>query len=577
MSLKPIITVADLEASGGSRILFEGLSFTLTESSRVGLVGTNGSGKSTLLKLLAKLADPDSGKITYQTGKRVEYVPQFVPPELVRIPLLQGMLEKVATAPQIEEWQAYAALEKLGFSSDQYDIPLGELSGGEANRALLARALVVNPDFLLLDEPTNHMDSEAIIAFEKILQEDLKIPFCIVSHDRAMLDSVTDETLFLRDRGAYHFRVPFSQAVDDLLSMDEASKHRRMDQEKEIVRIEESANRLRGWVKTNSGRAASLRNMVRRTERLQEDLTFVSRERPREIGVEGNPVKAQFLLRIPELDVTVGGDRHLFSLKNFFLSPGDRVVILGHNGAGKTTFIKTLVESFSACGTPSIKFNPQASLGYYDQELKTISNDSDMFHYLSKTTSSPTDTIRKALITAGFPYDRHSDQIAVLSGGEKARLQFLSLKLLKPTLLVLDEPTNHIDVQGIEQLEKDILSYTGACLFVSHDRRFVDNVANRFFLILDGILHEVASVQPYYDLLRNGTIKGGHNAKPLHKVVSIASSETTIASGDSEDRDIDTTSRIEQLEGILKALAPDSKDREELQSIIDELYGQLWG
>jgi ATP-binding cassette, subfamily F, member 3 len=160
-----------------------------------------------------------------------------------------------------------------------------------------------------------------------------------------------------------------------------------------------------------------------------------------------------------------------------------------------------LVENWKIGSHTEIRFNPQVHLGYYDQELALLNPQDSILTHALRHTKAPDATVRNELIAAGFPYDQHGKLISALSGGEKARLQFLALKLMQPTLLVLDEPTNHIDVHGIEVLEEDLLDSGGTCIFVSHDRRFVQSVATRFFLIYAGKLREIASVEPYYELL----------------------------------------------------------------------------
>ena len=290
----------------------------------------------------------------------------------------------------------------------------------------------------------------------------------------------------------------------ELQAMDEAAQEKRTLELNEITRLKQSSDRLRGWVKTNSGRAAALRSMVGRMEKIKSNLTFVSRGNDRELGVDAAQLKIKTALRIPSLNVTVADNRQLCSIKNISFSPGDRAVILGPNGAGKTTLLRLIFEAYTTGESENIKFNPQVTLGYYDQDLKGFSSGATMFSHIVDNSNASTERVRKELITAGFPYERHNDKVEILSGGERARLQFLTLKIKRPGLLLLDEPTNHIDVQGIEDLESELLESPGACIFVSHDRRFVNTVANRFFLISDGVLREIGDVQPYYQLLAEG-------------------------------------------------------------------------
>lgn len=494
-----IIQLQHVEHSLGAEALFSEVSISFAEHTRVALVGQNGSGKSTLLKIVGRELEPDRGVVSYRRDAIVEYVPQLIPDRLKSVSLKDSLVRHAHDrGVVVEDWKIEVMLREVRFSDEAFDQPLGTFSGGEVNRAMLARALILDPHFLLLDEPTNHLDSEGIIQFESLIST-IKVPFCIVSHDRELLDRVTDETLFLRDRRLYHIRAPFSQARLELEKLDLAAAENRAFEEKEIERLEQSASRLQQWAKRSDKMAPRYRAMLTRVDRAKSDLTFVTQERKRALSVAAQEIRADHVMSVK--GVRVGFEtKPLFNVEALYVSPGDRIAILGKNGAGKSTFLKTIVAGFRD-EREGVSYNPQVRLGYFDQELAELDPNAPILDYVvSRAEASPA-SVTGPLIAAGFGYHRHKSKISSLSGGEKARLQFLSLKLSKPTFLVLDEPTNHIDVQGAEMMEQDLINSAGTLVFVSHDRRFVSTVATRFLLIHQGMLQEIESAEPYYQLL----------------------------------------------------------------------------
>lgn len=560
-----IIQMKNVSHAMGANPLFVDVSYSFADRTRVALVGQNGSGKSTLLKIMGKEISPDHGEITFQRGAKIEYVPQMVPMALRHVILKDALLQHVQElSAQVEEWQIDALLSQLHFRESQFGAVLGDFSGGEMNRAMLARALIVEPQFLLLDEPTNHLDSEGIIQFEEVLKE-IEVPFCIVSHDRELLDRCTQETLFLRDQRLYHIRAPFSKARLELDRLDQAAADKRAAEIKEIDRLQEAATRLQAWARLSDKIAPRYRAMLTRVERAESSITFVTQERRRNLSLETQAVRANHVVTLRNLPVTVGDSRQLFAVEELMVSPGDRIAILGRNGAGKSTLLKALVEAYRAGGAEGIKFTPQARLGYFDQELAELDPKKSLLDYVISKTEAPIPQVTKELISAGFPYHRLNTKIETLSGGERARLQFLTVKISRPTFLILDEPTNHIDVQGIEMMEGDLLESPGTVMFVSHDRRFVETVATRFCLIHEGKLREIESVEPYYELL--------------------AQFDETSAVEDTEVKKVHTTSaaptaealmrQIEALELQRSKIQGGATDKGKLDTDIARLYRQL--
>jgi len=275
-------------------------------------------------------------------------------------------------------------------------------------------------------------------------------------------------------------------------------------------------------------------------------------------------------VRVEDFSVTVGAGKELFLVEEFTVSPAERIAILGRNAAGKTTFLQAIVHAFQSGPSAGVKFHPRVVLGYYDQELRLLDANHTPFQHILQYCSQPSDRISAELIRAGFPHHRHHVPIRTFSGGEQARLHFLTLKLLQPTLMILDEPTNHIDVQGIEMLEDDLLSTAGTVIFVSHDRRFVQQIASRFFLIHDGKLREIASVEPYYALLaQREPQRAGNEKGPLPRPSAAAVTALQQQPGESVEQ------AILRLESVLAAGQADAKRLRVLERHIAHLYDRL--
>ena len=477
-----LLQVDDLHHALSGNDLFAGIDLVVNQGDKIGLVGHNGAGKSTLFSLLSNRLQPDSGNITRRRGLTLGTVEQFLPAHLDERQAVECVGDEI--------WRARALLGELGFDSATMELPVGQLSGGQQNRLMFARALIDEPDLLLLDEPTNHLDLATIVLFERYLA-DLRSAFVLISHDRAFLDTVTQHTWVLRDKRVYSFAGPFSQAQRDLVQMDEAAARSRAAEEKKIDSLRTSAKRLSIWgrVYDNEKLARKAKNMEKRVERLESEKTFVSRGSPLSLSVDVGFTKAKETLRIEKYDVRVPG-RTLFHIEEFLIRPGERVALLGHNGVGKSTLVKALVKTMENT-EPRIRFSAQTTLGYYDQELNTVSGDETLTRFVSRQVALPDAQLRGKLIGAGFPYVDHAKKVQSLSGGERARLLFVVLSLQTPNFLILDEPTNHIDIEGKEQLEDELLSGGASVLMTSHDRRFIETVAQRFVWINGGKLQEL--------------------------------------------------------------------------------------
>jgi len=487
----------------GIKSLFQNLDLTINADDKIGLVGHNGSGKSTLLSILNGSEQPDAGDLSRNRDLHLETVEQFIEPALNGMALQEALVEKLPAEEKLSStYKAEQLLNKLGFSEREYGFKVKDLSGGQQNRLMFARALITGPNLILFDEPTNHLDLKTLLIFERYLQE-MRAGFLIISHDREFLDSVTRRTVFLRDERIYNFDMPYTRARRELDQQDMAAQAARATEEKNIKRLEASAHRLALWGKVydNEKLARKAKSMEKRIVKLKDDKTFVTRGSGLNLSIDVGSAQANRMLHIESTDIVSPDKKPLFHIEDLMIRPGERVALLGHNGVGKTTLIHLVMAKYRHDKSgDTVKFNPQCDIGYYDQELQWLDEEPGLMETLRNHCGGPDTTLKASLIKAGFPYSELDKRVGVLSGGEKARLMFLIIKLNRPNFLILDEPTNHIDIQGKEELEQQILESNATVLITSHDRRFIDNIADRFVLISDGQLKEINSPREFYQM-----------------------------------------------------------------------------
>ena len=502
-----------LSHAAGTRPLFRDVDVSINEGDRIALVGHNGSGKSTLLSLLDGTVIPDRGEMVRARGLVLETVEQFISEPLLHDTLFGALARKLpADARYTSEYQAERLLASLGFREDEWQHQVRDLSGGQQNRLMFARAVINSPDLILFDEPTNHLDLRTLMIFEDHLQQ-MDCAFLVISHDREFLDAVTDRTLFLRDQQIYSFAMPFSRAQQALAEHDVAAARARDAEEKKLHQLRESARRLALWGKVydNKKLARKAKTMEKRAEKLEADKTFVTRGSGLDLKLDVAHSRARQMMRIEHQDILApghgehqgilspGNHQTLVHIDDFLIRPGDRAALLGHNGVGKTTLIKAIMAAYQQREQQHlINFNPQCRIGYYDQELENLTPDHSMLETLRQLCSGTEAIYRSELIRAGFAYADHDKTVAVLSGGERARLMFSVIRLNQPNFLILDEPTNHIDIEGRQELEEQLLAVNATILMTSHDRRFIDTVADSFWRIDQGQLRQVDDPDDFY-------------------------------------------------------------------------------
>ena len=517
-----LISTQALQLDTHDGFLFNELAFTLRQGDRIGLIGHNGCGKSTLLGLLSGTREATSGTIHYARACRLQHVEQHLPAELASLSLYDALLAPVLDQPELH-WRVDSLLAELGFDAETAQVPVHSLSGGQHTRLLLGRALLQEPNVLLLDEPSNHLDLPSLLWLEQFLLA-WRGAFILVSHDQRLLDNVATRSWILRDSRLYDFDLPCGPALSALAEADMAAAARHAAEQKEIDRLAVSSTRLALWGKVydNVGMARKAKSMQRRIDKLQDEQSFVSEGAPWRLSLRGKALAADQLLALDGLDVrAVPASPLLFHVGQLWLKPGDRIALLGANGSGKSSLLRLCWQAIQAQEERSdLRYHHAANIGYYDQSLKQLADDADLsdalYPFAVQNEAARSQVARKqALISAGFPYARHGQTVATLSGGERARLLFLGLSLASYHLLLLDEPSNHLDMQGKAELGQALRGFAGGCLLVSHDRDLIETACNRFWVVADGQLEEWLDAASAYARL---SVEDGQSPLPVARV-----------------------------------------------------------
>jgi ATPase subunit of ABC transporter with duplicated ATPase domains len=490
----------------GARRVFDDVSFLLDDA-KTALVGENGAGKSTLLKCLTGELELNAGKVIRSRGLRIGALPQEVPAELDPLSVrhvLDRSLER-AGAPG-EDWRVDILLDEIGLDPATAAASFGALSGGWRRLVLIAAAArLEEPDILILDEPTNYLDVANINTLERWLTQDMaSLPMLIVSHDREFLDQVTTRTLFLRSDGLHAFKAPFAVAREALIRRDLAAATRRAIEEKEIRRLEKVAARYHLWGMKNPEFHKRQKATETRISHIEAAKTQVWSARDRRLELSDAEIEAKVALRVENFAVDTPDGRRLVTIDRLAIAAGDRVALLGANGAGKSTLLAALAGAWDPKavhydGKAAVRFNPACKLAWFDQAMSDLPLAMSPLDYLIDAEGASQKDATRLLAQAGFAFARIRDPILLLSHGERSRLMFLKMKLLRPNLYLLDEPTSHLDIEGQEDLEAQLEETEVSCIFVSHDRYFTRTAATRFLEIRKGRLVEVESADPFFD------------------------------------------------------------------------------
>jgi len=483
--------------------LFANLTFSVAAGDHIGLVAANGRGKSTLLKCITGAFEPTTGEITRARGLTIGHMEQHLPAGLEKLSFRAAVLGALSPEQQeSESWRADVTLEELEVPEALRERPLEALSGGWQRIALIARLRVGEPDVLLLDEPTNHLDLSKIGRLETwlgTLPRDM--PVIISSHDRAFLDAVTNGTLFLRPERSPFFALAYSRARAALDEMDAAEERRHEKDMKTAQQLRQQAAKLNN-IGINSGSdllMVKTRQLKERAERIEEGAKPAHQERSAgAIRLANRGTHAKVLVTLEDAAIETPDGTALFRTGRKFICQGDRIVLLGLNGAGKTQLVRRLRAAIDGAGDAGIKATPSLVLGYGDQALSDLSDKETPHGTIIHRFDIGDQRARSLLAGAGLTIEMQGRPVGRLSGGQKARLAMLVLRLANPNFYLLDEPTNHLDIEGQEALERELMAQEASCLFVSHDRAFVRAVANRFWLIEKRRLVEVDGPEDFF-------------------------------------------------------------------------------
>ena len=508
-----ILSISQLAKSYGDTPILKNITFKVEARDKLAIIGVNGAGKTTLFRILSGQEEPTSGTLSMPKHIEIGYLSQNLELEqdkscienltLVFSPLiemeekmheleaqmgnLQGdalnqiMAQYDRLMHTYEENDGYSYKSKirgvlagLGFTQAQIEMPVANLSGGQKTRLSLGKLLLKEPDLLLLDEPTNHLDIDAITWLEGYLKSYRKAVI-IISHDRYFIDTIASGIIEIENGKSTLYQGNYQQYADKKKELRQIELKHYLDQQKIIQKQEESIALLHSFnrekqVKRARSKEKQLEKMVKleRPEALPEEISLNFRVRL-ESGFEVLKVR----------DLAKSFDHLLFQHLNFDVKKQDRIAIIGPNGIGKTTFFKILLGEEKA-DSGHLLWGSHVEVAYYDQEHASLNPTKTIFDEIHDAYPLMTNTqVRQALAAFQFKQEDVFKEINVLSGGEKGRVVLCKLLLKQANLLILDEPTNHLDISSKEVLEDALNSFDGTILFISHDRYFINKIANK--------------------------------------------------------------------------------------------------
>ena len=602
-----ILSLSGVSYGYGTATILRGVTFHVEEGDRVGVVGVNGSGKTTLLSLISGDLTPDGGTVSVSRDRTIGILHQndtfnvdssvkdtvleqmyATFPHLLRqegrLREIESALKEETDGAKLEKLSAEFAslnakfidggglyfrsrcksmLKGLGFGEEYHSLPISSLSGGQRTRLALAKILAAEPDIMLLDEPTNHLDTDTLLWLEEHLSS-YKKSLLVVSHDRYFLDRVTNKTLDVENGSVTMYGVPYSGFVEEKKKNKDNYRKKYELQQKEIARLEAFIENQRKWNRE--------RNIIAAESRMKAIDRMEKLERP-----AADPKKISFSIDSPgssgndvleARELTMGfPEKTLFENLSFLLKKGDRMFISGPNGCGKSTLLRILMgELEPLSGTVVTGYNVR--IGYYSQDNQGLDPDSTVLEEIWSAYPGLTQTkIRDTLAQFLFRGEDVEKKVAVLSGGERARLTLAKLILSKINLLILDEPTNHLDIDSREALEEALTGFDGTLICVSHDRYFVRRLATRFILLRDGRWRDVIST--YDKLTESDSLPAAAKSAGAENGVKVSDQKSEYLARKQEAQALRRAAR--RLEAVEAEAA---KLEAEIANIDDELYGE---
>lgn len=543
------LSVENLSKAFGERKLFSNISFGISQGQKIALVGINGAGKSTLMKIIMSLEIPDTGQVAVNQSVKVAYVhqnPVFEGSltiyqtifdqsnsEILQViqdyhkaiidsengidnsDKMQVLFEKMDAFQAWDfEYQVKEVLGKLGLPDTE--IPVGSLSGGQRKRVALAKAILEKPDLLLLDEPTNHLDLETIEWLEEYLAK-ANLALFMVTHDRYFLEKVTNEILEL-DQGKIHrYQGNYGYFLD--------KKDERMDNEAtELEKAKSLYKKELDWIRRQpKARSTKAKYRVDAFEETKEKASQKREDRDIELQVSAQRLGNK-IIEIDRISKSYG-EKNLVNDFSYVFKKKDRVGIIGPNGAGKTTFLNMITGQLDP-DKGKISIGQTTAFGYYKQEESSFDESKRLIDIVKEVAEvvvldkGQTITVSQFLTQFGFPPKQQHTPIEKLSGGERRRLQLLMVLIKNPNFLILDEPTNDLDLMTLNTLEEFLDTFPGCLIIVSHDRYFMDRLVEHLFVFEgDGVISDFPGNYTEFRLMEKEQ-KAIEAAKPVPKATA---------------------------------------------------------
>ena len=532
-----MISINNLTVAYGGFTLLNEINFHISENDKIGLVGKNGAGKSTILKLICGFQSPTSGKVAVPNGVKIGYLPQIMEHHKGRSVIdeamtafadmfaLEAELESISlelsqredyesqeyhdliirmnevndrllyTRSDNPQVQAERTLIGLGFKYEELSRPTETFSQGWNMRIELAKILLSSPDVLLLDEPTNHLDIESIEWLEGYLKE-YRGSLVLISHDRKFLDNVTNRTVEIMVGRIHDYKVPYSKYLELRRERLEQQRAAFENQQRMIEKTEEFIEKFR-YKPTKSNQVQSRVKQLEKLERIEVDLEDKSA-----LSVKFPPAPRSGDIAYKGVDLKVGyGSKVVFEDAVIEVRRGEKVALVGRNGEGKTTLMRVIMKELDPMGGDS-KIGHNVNIGYYAQNQEDILDKEDtVFGTLDRIAVGDIRLkLRDILGAFLFKGEDIDKKVAVLSGGERARLAMAKLMLRPYNLLALDEPTNHMDIRSKDILKQALKAYDGTLIIVSHDRDFLDGLVDKLYEFRDGKVKEhLGGVQDFLE------------------------------------------------------------------------------
>ncbi|MBQ9514934.1 MAG: ABC-F family ATP-binding cassette domain-containing protein [Ruminococcus sp.] len=626
----PVLSLSKLSMSFGERELFRDLSFEVDARDKVGLIGRNGVGKTTLFKIICKELEPTDGVVAAERGLVIGYMEQHacssgnrtIYDELesvfddlketereierltAQIDRGEGDLDSLI-ARQTELMERFendggltyksrtrSALIGLGFREQEFSMPTSALSGGQRSKLSLLKLLLSKSDLLLLDEPTNHLDIASVGWLESFLR-DFKGAMIIVSHDRYFLDAVTNKTVEIEHKKCMTYKGAYSEFMKKKQAQIEAQKNKYLNDMKEIRRIEGIIEQQRRWNRERNIRMAESKQ--KEVDRIREQLVVPDGElEDMRMRFEPRHESGNDVLIVRNLRKAFG-DKKLFKNVDMHIKKGERVFILGENGCGKTTLFRILNRQQFADEGEFI-YGANVDQGYFDQMQENLNLNNTAIDEIHNTYPFLTDTkVRSSLAAFLFKGDEVFKPLSAMSGGERARISLLKLMLGGYNLLLLDEPTNHLDASSREALEDTLLGFEGTLVIISHDRYFINKLADRVLVLTkDGMTEYLGNYDYYLERLAENPAESesgqpAKKEKPLNdwqlrkqqqseerkRKTKITRTESEIEQLEAEVGELQAQLATEEVQSDYEKLLELTAGLEEKQQKLEELY-DLW-